>query len=194
MQKQSKPSQSLVTLAHQSLIQHLRPGDIAIDATLGNGHDALFLAQIIGEHGQLYGFDIQPAAIEKTTERLKHHSVTAAFKGFQQCHSTMTECIPLEQHGQIAAIMFNLGYLPRGDKHIITQTETTLSALKQAITLLAKNGILSILSYPGHPGGNEETQQVSQWVTELKNCEKKYYCDPDNPKSPVLFLLNLISG
>ena len=30
------------------------PGDIAIDATAGNGHDTLFLAKLVGENGHVY--------------------------------------------------------------------------------------------------------------------------------------------
>ena len=191
----SKPLGSLTTLAHQFITQHLPPEAIVIDATLGNGHDALFLAQTVGEKGQLYGFDIQMAAIEQTTERLNNHSVTASCQLFHQCHSTMINCIPSDLHGRIAAIMFNLGYLPHGNKDIITRSETTLLALQQATVLLGANGILTILSYPGHPGGSDETQQVNQWIAELdEQFEKKCYFDPDNPKSPVLFLLKKTSS
>ncbi len=38
-----------------------------MDATMGNGHDTLFLAKLAK---QVYAFDIQEQALEKTQERL----------------------------------------------------------------------------------------------------------------------------
>ena len=35
------------------------PGGCVVDATLGNGHDALVLARLVGPAGHLYGFDVQ---------------------------------------------------------------------------------------------------------------------------------------
>ena len=46
------------------LQQHLTLGDVAIDATCGNGHDTLFLSQLVGETGKIYSYDIQLAALE----------------------------------------------------------------------------------------------------------------------------------
>lgn len=55
----------------RSLLQTaVKEGDYAVDATLGNGHDTCFLAEIVGDNGKVFGFDIQKEAIEMTT-RLK---------------------------------------------------------------------------------------------------------------------------
>jgi hypothetical protein len=72
-----------------------------------------------------------------------------------------------QQHGKMKLIMFNLGYLPGSDKTIITQANTTLIALNKAIVLLAPNGLLTITAYPGHSGGEEETEQVKLWCEQL---------------------------
>jgi hypothetical protein len=37
----------------------LQPGDVAVDATCGNGHDSLFMAQAIGPTGELHAVDVQ---------------------------------------------------------------------------------------------------------------------------------------
>lgn len=37
-------------------------GDIVVDATMGNGHDTQFLAELVGENGHVYAFDIQESA------------------------------------------------------------------------------------------------------------------------------------
>ena len=49
----------------------VKEGDYAVDATLGNGHDTCFLAEIVGDSGKVFGFDIQKEAIESSTTRLK---------------------------------------------------------------------------------------------------------------------------
>ena len=47
---------SLVTEAHKTVQPYLSKHSISIDATMGNGHDTLFLAQ----HSlKVYAFDIQ---------------------------------------------------------------------------------------------------------------------------------------
>jgi hypothetical protein len=75
--------------------------------------------------------------------------------------------IPVHYHSNINACLFNLGYLPKGDKRIITQTCSTLSALNAACQLLAPRGMMTILAYPGHAGGDDETASVQQWSEQL---------------------------
>lgn len=59
----------------RSLLQTaVKEGDYAVDATLGNGHDTCFLAEIVGDNGKVFGFDIQKEAIESSTIRLKEKS------------------------------------------------------------------------------------------------------------------------
>ena len=57
---------SLVNVAHNLIKDVLHPGDIAIDATVGNGHDTLFLVEQVSPSGKVFGFDIQQAAIDST--------------------------------------------------------------------------------------------------------------------------------
>ncbi|RLS59123.1 MAG: methyltransferase domain-containing protein [Planctomycetota bacterium] len=151
---------------------HLR----AIDATVGNGHDTLFLAQLVGKTGQIWGFDIQATAIERTVDRLRQ---AGAFPGsseaapssvvlHQASHAEMLDKLPLEHFGStIDIILFNLGYLPGGDKTLITRTDATLQALAASLPLLAPGGVLSVLAYPGHVGGEAETQAVQDWFQRL---------------------------
>lgn len=162
---------SLLQQAHDTLKNQLRNGDVAIDATAGNGHDSLFLAQQIGPDGLVYCFDIQAAAIQATHNRLCAADLRHVALLIQHSHAQMTEHIAPEHDGKIKAIMFNLGYLPHGDKSIITQTDSTLSALNAGLELLDINGIITILAYPGHQGGEIETLQVANWCYQL-NPEK----------------------
>ena len=119
----------LVDRAHELLGEALREGDLAIDATAGNGHDVAFLAEQVGSSGMVYAFDLQNEAIEATTRLLKEKGVENV--ELHQCgHETMDEVLPPEIMGQVAAVTFNLGYLPGGDKSVVTQTTTTRMALR----------------------------------------------------------------
>ncbi|SJM92745.1 putative rRNA methylase YtqB [Crenothrix polyspora] len=149
------------------LITPLGNGHIAIDATVGNGHDTVFLAQNVAPNGHVYGFDIQQAALDTSLEKCRQQQLSACVSIFQSSHADMAEKIPRPLHGKINAIMFNLGYLPGGDKQIITQTASTVAALSVASQLLSVNGIMTILAYPGHLGGDVETEAVKQWTEQL---------------------------
>ncbi len=152
---------------HRRLAGILRPGDIAIDATAGNGHDTLFLAQQVGETGQVFACDIQHAAIEATRARLEAHQMLERVTLVHRGHEHLTEILPRDLHGRVAAILFNLGYLPGADKHCITRPDTTLQALDGAATLPRSDGVISVIAYPGHAGGEVESQGVMEWFENL---------------------------
>ena len=158
---------SLLQQAHAILKNHLQSADVAIDATAGNGHDSLFLARHIAPDGLVYCFDIQPQAIQATHNRLVAADLRRLALLNQCSHAQMSKHIAEEHQGKIKAVMFNLGYLPHGDKTIITQTDSTLLALNSALDLLAENGIVTILAYPGHQGGDIETLEVTDWCYQL---------------------------
>jgi len=158
---------SLTERVHQSLIAHINPSHIVIDATAGNGHDTLFLAKHIDASGQVFAFDIQMQAIDNTYKKLKQAGLNDRVTLLCCGHENMLEHIPDECIGKVQLIMFNLGYLPRADKAIITQSNTTLTALDAAIQLIAPDGRISILAYPGHPGGTEESNAVKAWLMQL---------------------------
>lgn len=162
---------SLLQQAHTILEKHLHNGDIAIDATAGNGHDSLFLTKQIAPAGLVYCFDIQTAAINAMQNRLIAADLINCTQLIQDSHAQMSSHIAPEHHGKIKAIMFNLGYLPHGDKTIITETNSTLLALNSAVKLLGLDGIITILAYPGHHGGDSETAHVANWCNQL-NPEK----------------------
>jgi hypothetical protein len=158
---------SLLNTAHDLIRDILHPGDIAIDATVGNGHDTLFLAEQIVPSGHVYGFDIQQQAIGSTLDKFRQAQLSDCLTLIHASHAAMDDKIPAHHHGKISAIMFNLGYLPGGDKSVITQTDSTLTALTIAARILADNGIITLLAYPGHQGGDQETDQVKNWCEQL---------------------------
>lgn len=183
---------SLPETAHRLIEKRLQNGDSAIDATLGNGHDTLFLARQVGTEGHVYGFDVQLQALESTRARLTQAGLSANITLFHASHADMASFIPPEQQGRIQAVVFNLGYLPGSDKTIITRAESTLTALSAACGMLAPAGVMTILAYPGHAGGDLETEQVHQWLERLEPSRfhyTTYASSVDKPGAPRLFYL-----
>jgi SAM-dependent methyltransferase len=153
-----------IEMAHLLLRQSLKPGDWVVDATVGNGHDTLWLAQIVGPSGRVFGFDVQAAALAEASRRVDGlPSVTLFHAG----HEHLATHLPAEAKGRLAAVMFNLGFLPGADKAVITEAETTLAALHQALDYLAIGGQITLVLYPGHSGGGDEATAVRSWGEHL---------------------------
>jgi len=194
---------SLVNVAHNLIKKVLHPGDFAIDATVGNGHDTLFLIEQVGPFGKVYGFDIQLTAIESTRAKVGAYRTGENALGkatltpenlilIQASHSDMADYISAQHQSNISAIMFNLGYLPGGDKQIITRIDSTVSALNNASRLLSSNGIITVIAYPGHQGGDMETGQVKNWCKHLNADQFKIdilYSSESNDSAPRLFVI-----
>lgn len=152
----------ITDIAHLCLAPVLRSGDWAIDATVGNGRDTLFLAERVGPDGRVFGFDIQAGALSAAQRRLgMRENVTL----LHASHADMLRQLPADAAGRIAAIMFNLGYLPGGDKTVITTAATTIAALDVSLALLRGGGRLSAVVYPGHDGGAAETVAVRHFMS-----------------------------
>jgi len=150
-------------LAAEILRAVLSPGDRAIDATMGNGHDTALLCSLVGPEGRVYAFDVQPTALEATRRRLAEEGLAGQAELFLLGHEHMREAV-----GEpVKAIVFNLGWLPGGDHRITTLTETTLPAIQQALALLLPMGVLVICVYPGHPEGEREQEMVTRLLSSL---------------------------
>ncbi len=150
---------------------YAKPGDTLIDATCGGGHDTLALAGM--QPGKLYAFDIQPEAIDRTrslleesgyAEALADGTITLCCAGHEQMGAYLrgeADTDPDPRTETFAAlILFNLGYLPGGDKTVTTRTDTTLAAVQGALPLLKKDGLICITMYSGHPEGAEEKRAL----------------------------------
>lgn len=157
----------ILPFARTLLQTALEPGDIAVDGTCGNGHDTLFLAKITGEDGHVYGFDIQKAAIEQTAARLKTEQLENRCTLIQSGHENVREMIPSENHSQIKAAVFNLGYLPGGDKSIVTQAATTIKAVGNLLEMMPPEGMIVLVIYHGHPEGARERDKLLAYTSSL---------------------------
>lgn len=152
-----------VPLAHLLLRHFVRPGDRAVDATCGNGNDTLLLAELVGPNGRVWGFDIQQEAVNGTARKLAAQGLEERVTLVAAGHETMAGQV----EAGLSAVVFNLGYLPGGDRSVITRPETTGAALKQALDLLAPGGIVALTVYPGHRGGDAERRLVEEWAASL---------------------------
>ncbi len=150
------------TLAQELLRPHLAAGDLAIDATAGNGHDTAFLAECVGAGGRVLAFDVQPAAVAATRDRLEATGLAARAEIFHESHARMADRAGAKS---AAVVMFNLGYLPGEDHTLTTSAGETLEALEAAALVLKPGGFLSVICYPGHPGGDAEAAAVEKWMT-----------------------------
>ncbi len=157
------PLRGPVPLSHfllQPLIQH---GDFVIDATCGNGNDTLLLAELIGETGQVWAFDVQADAISHTVAKLADKGYVDRVRTIHAGHETMSQHIDRP----VKVVVFNLGYLPGGDRDKITRPETTCTALKMSADILMPGGFILITIYPGHLGGDDERVAVEAWSSGL---------------------------
>lgn len=158
-----------VKLAHGFAAPLLGEGAAAVDATVGNGHDTLFLARAVGTSGKVYGFDIQSAALRKTAERLNEAGLRQRVDLIQAGHEHMADYVI----APVDVVMFNLGYLPGGDHGKTTGAATTVRAIDAGLKLLNPGGLMTVVVYTGHPGAGEEQAAVEQAVAELNS---RVYC------------------
>jgi len=153
--------------SHYFIEKVVRPGDVVVDATVGNGHDTCFLAQLVGPRGRVFGFDIQPLALERAAARLQEKGLVDRVQLCLAGDERLQEHVPVEWHGAVRAVMFNLGYLPGSDKSVKTKAETTIMALEASLNVLAPGGIVSVVVYTGHPEGKAEQEALYQWASQL---------------------------
>lgn len=149
------------------LRQVLHPGDLAVDATLGNGRDAVLLAEAVGPAGRVFCFDIQELAIRRASERLAAAGVLERVVLLRAGHERLAEHLPPEALRRVRAATFNLGFLPGSDRRVVTRPETTLAALTALLPFMAPSGVVSIAVYTGHPGGQAEGEAIAAWCAAL---------------------------
>ncbi|HEX2580180.1 MAG TPA: class I SAM-dependent methyltransferase [Rhabdochlamydiaceae bacterium] len=155
----------------------LKPNDQVIDATCGNGKDALRLAQLVPQ-GHVYALDIQECALQQARALIPYSNIS-------YLHQSHTE-LP---SGQFKLVVYNLGYLPAGNKELTTMAGTTLESLKKAAQIIVIGGAVCITCYPGHLEGAREEVAVRGWV---KGVDSKKWLITHHfwrEKSPCLFYL-----
>ncbi|MGC6767414.1 tRNA (mnm(5)s(2)U34)-methyltransferase [Enterococcus sp. LJL128] len=157
--------QTALHFSHTLLKEVIEPGNHVIDATMGNGHDTELLASLVGSSGKVYAFDVQETAIANTAKRLEAAQLSKQVELLHQGHETISEALP--SNTTVKAAIFNLGYLPKSDKEIITQPATTEIAVNAVLERLTAKGRIILVVYYGHEGGERELEMVQQLCQNL---------------------------
>lgn len=143
-------------ISHYIIDQFLENKNIAIDATLGNGHDTDFLSK---KFTKVYSFEIQEEACRNYSERKNKNVIV-----INNSHHLLKRYITEES---VDCIMYNLGFLPGGNKEITTMSETSLSSIIEGLKLLNHGGLMTICLYRGHDEGKEEGNVIIPYLKEL---------------------------
>jgi SAM-dependent methyltransferase len=173
---------------HSMLALFIRPGDVVVDCTLGNGHDALFLAERAGTGGHLFGFDVQAAALSASRRMLLDAGVGEdRFTLVRGSHEMIGEIVP----EGIGAAVYNLGYLPGGDRAVTTTAGQTVPSILDALGLLRPEGIVAVTLYFNHEVGGAESVSVLRCAEGLDHgrfhvLHLRYTNLPKNPPSILI--------
>lgn len=140
------------------LLKHISEGSIVADFTMGNGNDTLWLSKQVGTSGKVFAFDIQEAALDNTRALLENEGCGGNCILIKESHHLLKKHIDCT----LDAGIFNLGFLPGGDKTLTTLRSTTLPAIKDALTIIKPGGCLMIAIYPGHEEGRLEGELICE--------------------------------
>ena len=183
--------QSQITYwCHEIIRSQAEAGGCYIDATMGKGNDTLFLCDLAGENGKVLAFDIQQEALDATRELLRTHGKEQQAELILDGHEHMDR-YAMEESTDV--ICFNFGYLPGGDHHLATKTNTTIQAVEAGLGMLKTGGIMSICIYSGGDSGFEERDGVLEYLSQLD--DRKYFIarqdfpnKKNNPPMPVFII------
>lgn len=188
-------NKNIVQISHAKVGEFFGDSKIfcAIDATLGGGGDALFAASLLSDDGKVFGFDVQPEAVARTSQLFAQNAISDKGEFFCRGHEFMLDCIPQKFFGKVACIFFNLGWLPNSDKTCITKPATTLAALNASLRILDKSrGIISVASYRGHSGGMDEYKVVRDFFAANFGVDFETFGDENNLRAPILFIAKFV--
>ena len=178
----------LLSLQKKFITAHLHEGDTAVDFTMGNGYDTVFLSETVGETGSVIAFDIQPSALESTEENLKKNNCPSNWRLICASHDRANEFVK----GKIKAGMFNLGYLPGANrKQLTTKRSTTIPAVSRAIEMLDSDAVLLVAVYPGHPEGRAEGEELTGFFSSISRYKYSIaeFRMVNSPDSPFFFII-----
>ena len=161
-------------MAHWMLKDIIKTNDVVVDATMGNGYDTQFLAEL---GANVYAFDVQEEALNATEKRLDDAGIKNQIfeKNLSNLLTEPSVNLVLSGHEKLSeyvkepikAAIFNLGYLPKTDKSVVTKADTTLTALDALTNQLVVGGRIAIMIYYGNAGGMEEKDAVIKWTSSL---------------------------
>lgn len=164
-----KMSFSALDIAHGMIADHVRAGDICIDATAGKGRDTAFLCSLVGEGGRVTAFDIQQSAVDSTNALLAEQGYDRTGHAVLDSHANIDR---YEQAGTVSCIVYNFGWLPGGDHNVFTRPDSSIESLNKALELLRPGGMISMCIYYGRETGFEERDALLDYLEKLDH--RKY--------------------
>lgn len=167
-------------LSHHIIDSYIHNKNIAIDATLGNGYDSDFLS---AKFNKVISFDIQekPCEYYKSKKNSNVEVINDSHDRFDKYVNSNVDCI-----------VYNLGFLPGGDKNITTTYSSTLKSIEIGLEILNNEGLMLITSYRGHEEGNKEYSMLNEYLLSLpknKYAVMKHEIINRTNKSPLLFVV-----
>ena len=178
----------LLSLQKKFILAHLGEGDTAVDFTMGNGYDTVFLSETVGESGSVIAFDIQESALESTEKNLRRNNCPDNWRLICASHDRANEFVKTK----IKAGMFNLGYLPGANrKQLTTKRTTTIPAVSRALEMLDDDAILLVAVYPGHPEGAAEGRELTEFFAGISRFKYSIaqFRMVNSPESPFFFII-----
>lgn len=156
-----------LTIVHETIKSYVKEGSFCIDATAGRGFDTAFLSELVGESGRVIAFDVQQEAVDSTNKLLEEKGLHADV--VLDSHANMDK---YAEENSVDCIVFNLGYLPKGDHSIFTHFESTREAIEKGLKLLKRGGLMCVSVYYGGDSGYEEKDALLPWLKTLD--DEKY--------------------
>lgn len=186
----ARKSFNAITIINRAVSEQVKEGDICIDATAGRGNDTLTLCSLVGESGRVTAFDIQQSAIDSTRTLLEENGMLHCAELIHGSHADMDSYF---EEGTVSCIMFNFGWLPGGEHSIHTSANTSIEALKKALKLLKKGGMITLIIYYGRDTGFEEKDAILEFLPDIDSekytvLEMPFVNRPNCPPIPVIII------
>ncbi len=161
----------LVKRTHE-LMQNNQKFDVAIDATVGNGYDTLFLANY---YQKVIGIDIQELAVKRSKEKTKDLSNVEIY---------LDDFNNIAKYNYANLIIFNLGFLPGSNRKVKTQDYTSNKAILNAYSIL--DGMMLVACYIQHEGGYNEYLEL---INSLDENKIDYIVEDNFDKKEILIII-----
>jgi|GEM_PF-7612 len=163
---------NILSMAKRLLDVSIKENGVYADFTMGKGNDTLYIKRKCPS-SEIYAFDIQKDAVEITRKRLEFENcLDENVHLIHDSHANFKKYIPKDK--ELDGAIFNLGYLPGGDKSVTTQTDSTLSCLNDALDILKVGGVIVVSVYPGHDEGTKEGEKIHDFAANLD--KKQFDC------------------
>ena len=143
---------------------YIKDVKVAVDMTVGNGFDSKNILEIV-KPKKLYCFDIQQEALDNSKNLLKDFS---NYELILDNHRNFDKYVK----DYVDFAIYNLGYLPNGDKLITTNSVDVEESVRKLLDKLNSKGVIFITFYIGHLCGQIESAEMSSF---LKTIDQKDY-------------------